>query len=468
MAKKLMLADGSEFKVDGKNVYEAVYTGTIKQVDVERRRMTMVGTDESKDRDGDIIQMNGWQLENYRKNPVFLWAHNYSSVPLARTEKLIKRQNPARMEHHLVYPTKGVHPFADMILELYGERIINASSVGFIPWEWDELMEDEESRAVKGKRKPCGRKYLKQELLELSGCAVPSNPNALQDALKGKSFIDVPFKEVQKWLLGQAIPPKPKNADDIMEELMGKLPEIEDEAEPKIHQVPESYLCAVEEEGEEGQAGERAEEEFTEGEKITLEEVEKPYANEHACRLMDPGQFDSFARKNCNAKHDGKCIDFIFGIKAGKSSLQAMRYPKASWTAAAAKTHCGGHSGSFEAAKEYEDEVTILTLDAKITEMDKKILAFMAEIKEMVTQALKVLEAPDLTGTDLADQPKDQGSNGDGNGKKGAGEAILDEAFSKGKPQTVVPADPAPVQNFTGVITALKELRNSINPKKED
>jgi hypothetical protein len=285
--------------------------------------------------------------------------------------------------------------------------------------------------------------------LELSGCAVPSNPNALQDALKGKSFMNKSFAEIQKLLLGQATPPKPKHADEIMEELMGKQVELKDETEPKVHQVPESFLCTVEEEED----SPVSEEVFTEGEKIELEEVEKPYANEHACRLADPAQFDSFARKNCNAKHDGKCIDFIFGIKAGKSSLQAMRYPKASWTAAAAKTHCGGHSGSFEAAKEQDaDEITIVSIYDKLTEMDTKILAFMAEIKAMIVQALKVPEwsIVTYTGTDPANP------------------SILDEAFSKGKPQIVEPATPAPVQNFTGVITALKELRNSINPKKED
>jgi hypothetical protein len=465
MARKLLLSDGSEFKVDGKNVFEAVYSGTIKQVDVERRRMTMVGTDESTDRDGDIIRMRGWHLENYRKNPVFLWAHNYSSVPIGRTEKLVKRQNPIRMEHHLVYPTKGLHPFADMILQLYAERFINASSVGFIPNKWNPMERPKEQE--ENIRRTWGREYIDQELLELSGCAVPSNPNALQDALKGKSFTNIPFEEVQKWLLGQASPPKPKNADDIMQELMGKVVELKDETDPKIHQVPESFLCAVEEENDPP----APEEVFTDGEKIELDEVEKPYANEHACRLADPAQFDSFARKNCNAKHDGKCIDFIFGIKAGKSTLQAMRYPKASWTAAAAKTHCGGHSGSFESAKEQDtDEITIASIYDKVTEIDTKILAFMAEMKVMIVQALKVPEESIITytGTDLANQSNDQGSDGEGKGKKGAGEAILDEAFSKGKPQTVEPAIPAPVQNFTGVITALKELRKSIDPKKED
>lgn len=75
----------------------------------------------------------------------------------------------------------------------------------------------------------------------------------------------------------------------------------------------------------------------------------KPYAGEFSCRLYDPGQFDSFARKNCYKKHNNKCIDFIFGIKAGKSKVQAMRYKKKTWDKSSAHSHCSSHDGSFEA-----------------------------------------------------------------------------------------------------------------------
>lgn len=92
--------------------------------------------------------------------------------------------------------------------------------------------------------------------------------------------------------------------------------------------------------------------EFEEGE-IPFEALPdegKPYPNEHACRLRPPGSFDSFNRINCFRKSDGKCVDYIFGIKSGKASVQALRYKKAAWTAAAARSHCGGRGGTFEAA----------------------------------------------------------------------------------------------------------------------
>jgi len=38
----------------------------------------------SLDRDHDTINVNGWDLENYKKNPVVLWAHEHHSVPIAK------------------------------------------------------------------------------------------------------------------------------------------------------------------------------------------------------------------------------------------------------------------------------------------------------------------------------------------------------------------------------------------------
>lgn len=66
----------------------------------------------------------------------------------------------------------------------------------------------------------------------------------------------------------------------------------------------------------------------------------KPYPNEYSCRLKDPGQFTTFRRVNNAAKVNGKRIDFIFGIKNGKSEIQAIRYPKDIWTEDSAKRNC--------------------------------------------------------------------------------------------------------------------------------
>ncbi len=78
----------------------------------------------------------------------------------------------------------------------------------------------------------------------------------------------------------------------------------------------------------------------------------KPYPNEHACRLREPGDFQdgSFARMTRN--HEGKEYSVIIGKLKGESTTteQAYRYPKDTWQAGAAQAHCTSHKGKFEAA----------------------------------------------------------------------------------------------------------------------
>ena len=49
------------------------------------RILSFVGTTATRDRMGDEIAVSGWDLKHYKKNPVFLWAHNYSELPIGRT-----------------------------------------------------------------------------------------------------------------------------------------------------------------------------------------------------------------------------------------------------------------------------------------------------------------------------------------------------------------------------------------------
>jgi hypothetical protein len=122
-----------------------------------------------------------------------------------------------------------------------------------------------------------------------------------------------------------------------------------------------------------------------------LEPYLKPFANEHSCRLISPGQFERFARKNCQQKHDGKCIDAIFGIKAGKSKIQALRYKKDVWTVAAARKHCKNRKGIlFEPAKELEQEsqtiinnVTISGSDGALKELTEAIKELNVNVKDL-------------------------------------------------------------------------------------
>jgi hypothetical protein len=367
MAYQLKTKDGKVVRRNGKEVYGADFLSTVKAVNLTNRTLVIRGTDETKDRDGDIILLKGWQLENYLKNPVFLWAHDYRSVPLGAAQKVVRRRKPEpHMIFHIKFPTEGIYPFADMILQLYREKVINASSVGFIPLEWEPLeKEDEEDRTTEGEESKLlllrgGRRYIKQELLELSGCAVPSNPNALQDA--AKSFADSDDWAVETaydYLVGKSPLSLPVDReDDVMDELekIKSKVQYEEETDSVTVQVPDDVTPE--------RKGESVEELLKGAEEIDPNEVLKPYPNEHACRIKEPN-YDRYARKNCAIKQDGKCIDVIYGIKDDKAEIQAYRYPKDIWTEDAARSHCAAHGGKFEPAKSMEeggDDMNLMNL----------------------------------------------------------------------------------------------------------
>ena len=67
-----------------------------------------------------------------------------------------------------------VNPIAKIAYGLYKGKFLNAVSVGFIPLRWENGTDKSGYR----------RKYLEQELLEVSAVGIPANPNALALAYK--------------------------------------------------------------------------------------------------------------------------------------------------------------------------------------------------------------------------------------------------------------------------------------------
>jgi len=79
----------------------------------------------------------------------------------------------------------------------------------------------------------------------------------------------------------------------------------------------------------------------------------KPYPNEHACRLRQPGDFQADTFRRTEREHEGKRYSIIVGRLKDETSMteQAYRYPSDSWTEAQARAHCDTHDGAtFEAA----------------------------------------------------------------------------------------------------------------------
>ncbi len=144
--------------------------------------LDFISSNETLDRYGEIISARGWRLENYRRNPVFQNAHQYGDVIFTLGKALVTEvrgaEGPASTPHlyQRIQFAVDVNPMARIAYGLYRGKFLNAVSVGFIPLRWENPADPEKA----GYR----RKYLEQELLEVSAVGIPANPEALQLGLE--------------------------------------------------------------------------------------------------------------------------------------------------------------------------------------------------------------------------------------------------------------------------------------------
>ena len=117
------------------------------------------------DRHGEIVSQDGWDIENYLKNPIILWGHDYWSLPIGIATG-VKVENDQLIITGK-FASAEANPFAQQVRRLYDEKIVRATSVGFInrKYEYDE---DQDQVTL-----------VENELLELSFVPVPANPEAV-------------------------------------------------------------------------------------------------------------------------------------------------------------------------------------------------------------------------------------------------------------------------------------------------
>ena len=133
-------------------------------VDVPRL-LTIKAAVGTEDRKGDVIDPAGWELSGYRRNPVFLWAHDRSRPPIGQAKR-VWVENGALQAVIEFAPTD----FAREVADLYVRGFMRGVSVGFLP------LEVEMREASHGRR---GYLYRRQELLEISAVPVPMHTLAL-------------------------------------------------------------------------------------------------------------------------------------------------------------------------------------------------------------------------------------------------------------------------------------------------
>jgi HK97 family phage prohead protease len=146
------------------------FTAEVK-AESDSRVLNFTISTASVDRAGDTVAVSGWRTAEYRKNPVVLWAHDYTSLPVARS--LNEWIEGGALKAKAEFTPPGLARFNDTVFEMYKQGFLSAVSVGFLPtkWAWTE-----------DKERKFGIDFMEQDLLEFSAVPVPANADALIEA----------------------------------------------------------------------------------------------------------------------------------------------------------------------------------------------------------------------------------------------------------------------------------------------
>jgi HK97 family phage prohead protease len=153
---------------DGRAGLRAGLCATVQSAAPAQATIDFTASDESLDRYDEVISAAGWRLDAYRRNPVFQNAHQTGDVLFTLGKALVTEVRDGRLFQRVQFAVEA-NPFARIAYELYRGGFLRAVSVGFIPLRWEDGRTGDAYR----------RRYLEQELVEVSAVGIPANPNAL-------------------------------------------------------------------------------------------------------------------------------------------------------------------------------------------------------------------------------------------------------------------------------------------------
>lgn len=160
-----------------KTSFDELTVQEIKKEDGEDGDLIIAGVANKavKDRVGDLIQPEAWDLSNFKKNPIIFFNHD-RNFPIGKAIGYKVKEDGL---HIKVMISKSKDPKVAYVRDMIKEGIVKAFSVG-IKIDWDKSRYDEDQDVyVIGK---C-------ELLETSVVTVPANQESLFDVEEtGKSI----------------------------------------------------------------------------------------------------------------------------------------------------------------------------------------------------------------------------------------------------------------------------------------
>ena len=231
------LEDLESYRKGTADAPELYRSGYISKAD-DSDTMDFVASDESPDRYEDEILAKGWQLANFRKNPVFLFAHNNHIPPVGKVVKV----GPEGTQLLATVQWDMNDELGVQLQSKYANKFMRAVSVGFRPLEFE---------FIDGGN---GIRFTKQELLELSAVPVPAQPKAMKKMFGELEVTTGPLptgpEELKAWVR-EAVEKQADEIADLLERMKAvekgitSSEEIELDISPELLKGFDDMLAAV-------------------------------------------------------------------------------------------------------------------------------------------------------------------------------------------------------------------------------
>lgn len=151
----------------------------VKRFDASARTADFIASTSAVDSHGDVIEQESWVLNDYKSNPIVLYAHNARELPIGTA--MVSVLN-GKLEAQIKFVTADMNPLAEQVWKMVQEGVLRAVSVGFKPTDGRYEVRDGEEVFV----------WKSPILKEISVVPVPANPEALARAKALFAKKDIP------------------------------------------------------------------------------------------------------------------------------------------------------------------------------------------------------------------------------------------------------------------------------------
>ena len=178
------------------------YDASISDVDADERTIVSTINTDAVDRYGTVVDPQGANFENYRRNPVVLYNHDGTSLPIGRNVWI--KQQKRRIVAKTRFLPMSLNPTADTVFECYRQGYLNGWSISFDPTDEGPPTPDE--IRARPDLANCQRCYRAWDLLEYSCVTIPANPEAVRAA--GERGLKLPgWPEIEPPAPAPSLPP---------------------------------------------------------------------------------------------------------------------------------------------------------------------------------------------------------------------------------------------------------------------